>query len=100
MEFAAFVIIIGVIGVMMTLMGLILFAKDRNTTKNMILIGNAILEYRVCTRVPLVDYKDMRPYDEVFFRFFDWGYKNILPPDKFELIKPYIAEAKKNENYM
>jgi hypothetical protein len=37
-----------------------------------------------------VGYDDMRDYDSTVMRIFDWGYKNILPEDKFEIIKPYI----------
>lgn len=37
-----------------------------------------------------VNYDDMRDYDSTVMRIFDWGYKHILPDDKFEIIKPYI----------
>jgi hypothetical protein len=36
----------------------------------------------------------MEDYDKTFSRWFDWGYKRILPPDKFELVKPYIEDTK------
>ena len=37
-----------------------------------------------------VSYDDMMGYCKAVFRFWDWGYKNILPKDKYELIKDYI----------
>ena len=40
-----------------------------------------------------VDYSDMRSYKAIYARFWDWGYTNILPPDKFAIIKPYLAKG-------
>jgi hypothetical protein len=37
-----------------------------------------------------VDYDDMESYDETLFRLFDFGYENILPKEKYEIIRPYI----------
>ena len=44
-----------------------------------------------------VDYEDMESYSKTLFRFWDWGYEHLLPPDKYEIIKPYIdiLEAKR-----
>lgn len=33
----------------------------------------------------------MEKFDTTYERWWDWGYQNILPPDKFEIIKPYIV---------
>lgn len=38
----------------------------------------------------LVTFEDMESYDTTMYRIWDWGYKRILPPDKFELIRPFI----------
>lgn len=38
----------------------------------------------------LVDFWDVESYEATLFRIWDWGYKRILPPEKFELIKPFI----------
>lgn len=38
----------------------------------------------------LVEFDDMESYEKTLFRLWDWGYTRILPPEKFELIKPYI----------
>lgn len=44
------------------------------------------------------DYKvncyDIESLDKTFFRLFDFGYKNILPEEKYEIIEPYIKKGK------
>ncbi len=37
----------------------------------------------------------MEGYDKTLWRWWDWGYKNILPKEDYELIKPYIQEKRK-----
>lgn len=37
-----------------------------------------------------VEYDDMESYEATFIRVWDWGYTRILPPEKFEIIKPFI----------
>lgn len=44
-----------------------------------------------------VTFDDIRSYYKTFLRFWDWGYENILPPEKYEIIKPYIDENNKEE---
>ena len=39
----------------------------------------------------------MESYLKVIFRIWDWGYENILPPDKYVLIAPYIKPYKGNK---
>ena len=41
---------------------------------------------------PMVDYDDMEEFDKTEKRVFDWGCKNILPKEKFELIKPFLED--------
>lgn len=43
---------------------------------------------------PIVDYKDAETFGQTLFRIYDWGYKRILPKEKFEIIKPYIIERR------
>ena len=43
----------------------------------------------------IIEYDDMEPYLKTLFRLWDWGYKRILPKEKFELIKPYLKKVKK-----
>lgn len=39
-----------------------------------------------------VEFNDMEPYDRTMLRLWDWGPTRILPPEKYEIIKPYIME--------
>ena len=39
-----------------------------------------------------VEFDDMEPYDRTMLRLWDWGPTRILPPEKYEIIKPYIME--------
>lgn len=73
--------------------------KNNNTYKNHKIIADAIYKYHMAViknTNPLaqfdfkVDYSDMESYAKTYFRIWDWGYKSILPPDKFEIIKEYI----------
>lgn len=70
-------------------------SKLRNASKNQIVILEAIYLYRLDhIGGPFdVDYSDMKSVEDTYKRFWDWGYKLILPPDKYEIIKPYIKEA-------
>lgn len=61
-------------------------------------IIDAIHKYHLdCLRKDVeecVSYCDMETYDDTMLRFWDFGYTNILPKDKFEIIKPYIDDYK------
>lgn len=74
----------------------VFLAKNNNTFENLTIIINAIGAYRLdCIDHyinPEVDYRDMKDYDTVFWCLWDWGYTNILPADKFEVIAPYIKK--------
>ena len=74
---------------------LLFFAiKNNNTLKNHIIITDAIYRYKIdCllnNQEPLVNYDDEEDYDSTLLRFWDWGCKNILSKEKYEIIKPYI----------
>ena len=70
--------------------------KNSNTYKNRKIILNAIYQYKVDCAIKNisfnVDYNDMESYNMTIFRFWDFGYKNILPKEKFEIIKKYIGD--------
>ena len=72
----------------------ILLIKNEITCKHQNKIVHAIYLYGIqCIKEgkePQVDYRDMEDYDKTLFRLWDWGYTNILPKEKFEIIKPYI----------
>lgn len=71
--------------------------KNKNTFINHTTIVRAIYLYQTDNiklgRASLVDYSDMEEYERTFSRFYDWGYKNILPKEKFDIIKDYIPEV-------
>ena len=75
-----------------------MMGKNVNTLNNTKKIMNAICKYRieyVLHKIePIVAYKDMESYEATLFRIWDWGYKRILPKDKFEIIEPYIGRDK------
>ena len=78
---------------------ILLLIKNENAYKNYIIIIEAIGEYQIdCVRnkiIPFMDFDDMKSYYTTIFRLTDWGYRNILPKDKFEIIKPYIVCRKR-----
>ena len=76
--------------------------KINNAYKNQKIICDAIFEYSKelikkgnFKQLDKVTFEDMRSYDATLYRFWDWGYKKILPAEKFELIKPFITEVEK-----
>ena len=76
--------------------GLFMLFKNENAFRNMEKIIDAIYIYQLkCltdSSSTAVDYYDMRSYGHVLFRFWDFGYKHILPEEKFKLIEPYIKK--------
>lgn len=91
--------------VALSLLALLIVAGVKNevTCRMQIKISTAIYNYKVALidEDPLakfeVDYDDMEDYSETLIRFWDWGYKRILPRDKFEIIKPFIYHKKKGK---
>ena len=65
--------------------------------RNRVIIICAISRYKLANPDMFgkyeVDYSDMRSYKGIYVRFWDWGYTNILPPEKFVIIKPYIEHT-------
>ena len=87
--------IIGIICIAIMILCLLAMCKNVNTYIQLSRIGDAIFRYRIdlVSRhiyESEVEYDDARSYIKTFLRFWDWGYKHILPRDKFEIIKPYI----------
>lgn len=82
----------------------LLFVKNEVTLNHHISISCAIHEYHrdlinednydLYDNNP-VEYKDMESYFKTFRRFWDWGYKRILPREKYEIIKPYLEKGKR-----
>lgn len=69
------------------------------TYENHCKVLRAIKGYRAACKItnkqPLVDFDDMIDYEESAKQIFDWSCKNILPKEKFELIKPFMEEQRK-----
>lgn len=78
---------------------LLLLVKNNVTYHNYIILTDAIANYQkdlvdkgkydLYGNNP-VEFDDMESYDKSLFRLWDWGYENILPKEKYEIIKPYI----------
>lgn len=59
--------------------------------RNQNIIIDAIFQYRKESFMNnKVSYYDMESIITTTFRFWDFGYKHILPEDKFEIIEPYL----------
>lgn len=87
------IIIISALLVSAIIYNLLLWIKTDNAFKNQVKILNAI----DCYATEVKDYDkalflmySMESLSETIYRFTDWGYKNILPKEYFELIEPYI----------
>ena len=91
-------IVIAIIVVFLVIAILIGIVKNTVTFINHGKIIDAIHLYRMqCLykdKEPLVSHEDMESYDSTLFRLWDWGYKHILPPEKFEIIKTFINISK------
>lgn len=86
------------ISVIFILVVVFVIAKNNNTFNKRCVIINAIFEYNkdiingVVTG-QLISFNDLENYDRTLWRLWDWGYKSILPKDKYELIKDYIDKT-------
>lgn len=75
-----------------------MYVKNNNTFKQRMKIIKAIHAYFQSKKgieemdVAEIDYMyhSVEPYDDTLNRRLDWGYKNIVPPDVYEKIEPYI----------
>lgn len=76
---------------------MILLVKNDWTFRMRMKIDDAVLAYQL----DMIDHHDIpsanlisvwesEPYEKTLWRLWDWSYTRILPPEKFELIKPYI----------
>lgn len=96
------------LGMLVVVTAWLIFSLTRieNTSKNQMIIAAAIFAYqnRMCdehdwtSSSPIeyaVSYDDMESFDDTYKRWLDWGYTRILPPDKFEIIEPYIQDKKR-----
>lgn len=92
-----------IILILLLALSVVLFIKTDNAHKNHIKIINAIYDYHMrcisqCEwdKCDQVFYDDREYFGKTIMRLTDWGYNNILPKEKFEIIKPYIVERKRH----
>lgn len=82
------------IAIILLVISIYIAAKNTRTFIVHNAILNAISIYRhSCidkNEKPIVWYDDMESYNLTMLKFWDWGYKHILPPEKYEIIKPFI----------
>lgn len=76
--------------------------KVNNALRNHVLIATAIYLYQEdridkkdFDHVDDVRFEDIEEFEKTVYRMTDWGYKRILPKEKYELVKPFLARAKK-----
>lgn len=79
-----------------------MWLKANNACRNQVLIATAIYLYQEdridkkdLDHVDDVRFEDIEEFEKTVYRMTDWGYKRILPKEKYELVKPFIARAKK-----
>lgn len=71
--------------------------KNEVTFRNRMRISDAICDYDInCIREDRgsdsIPCNHMESYDDTFSRFWDWGYKHILPEEDFKKIEKYIKK--------
>lgn len=89
-----FAIILGITAIYILL-------KNDNTYKNHGVIMEAIFrhnldhlhDYDEYGYLAVLSYDSMESYWKTLFRFWDWGYKNIVDKGTFEKIEPYIKRG-------
>ena len=90
-----FMFLLLILSILMSALPILMLVKNENAYKNRAIIIEAIYEYKTTMIISnksedKINYADMESYDDTLYRWWDWGYENILPSDKFEIIKPYI----------
>ena len=81
-----------------TIVAWLIMIKNIITNRNMHAVLHAIHAYNtdiIYGRIAgeKISYDDMAGYCKTLFRFWDWGCKNILPKNEYELIKDYIKRG-------
>lgn len=74
-----------------------LLFKNDNTCRKLCRVSEAIYQYNVSQirkdrSLNIIPYSVIRDYDAAFYDLFNWGYRDVVPSDVFEKIKPFIAK--------
>lgn len=88
-------VVLSLMSLFLMILSLVAMVKDTYSFRAYRTIHNAISEWgldnpNVSEKEFVEMFHSMREYPKPFSRLFDWGYKNILPADKFEVIEPFI----------
>lgn len=74
----------------------LMICRSEIACRMQIKINKAIYKYRCdcikTNKIPKVDYDDEEAYEKTMWRLWDFGYKNILPKEKYEIIKEFIED--------
>ena len=86
-----------VICLMALLFDCLYYIKTLITYKNMMIISDSIYRYNLSMIEDerydeLISYDDIKSLDKALFNIFDWGYKDLLPKDKYVLVEPFIKK--------
>ena len=90
----------GIVLIIVWLYTTYILIKNNNTFKQRVKVVEAIHDYFQSKKgieeidVSEIDYmcNSLESYDDTLNRYFDWGCKNIVPPDVYEKIEPYIKD--------
>ena len=89
------VYILTAVGIFVIAFTAVMLFKNENTYKNQIIISDALYAYNMDVIKhgrydATISFDCIESYWKTMFKLWDWGYKHIVPPEMFELIKPYI----------
>ena len=98
--FTGFLIGVEIVLIIILLCAIYMYFKNNNTFKQRLKIIEAIHAYFQSKNdiaemdVSEIDYMyhSLESYDDTLNIRFDWGCKNIVPPDVYEKIEPYIKD--------
>ena len=96
--FIGFLIGVEIVLIIFLLYEVYMWIKNNNTFKQRVKVLKAIHAYFQSKKgieemdVSEIDYMyhSLESYNDTLNRRFDWGCKNIVPPDVYEKIEPYI----------
>ena len=96
--FIGFLIGVEIVLIIFLLYEVYMWIKNNNTFKQRVKVPKAIHAYFQSKKgieemdVSEIDYMyhSLESYNDTLNRRFDWGCKNIVPPDVYEKIEPYI----------
>ena len=90
--------IVNIAYMLLLVFALVIIVKNQNALKQQLEILHAIRDYNMhCIETnefsKMIEVEEMEAYEATLFRLWDWGCTRILPPEKFELVKPYLQKG-------